>query len=50
MNGRNGGVRACVVLALLLIAVSLLPACGRKAKPQPLWGKAASSQARFGMR
>jgi hypothetical protein len=50
MNGRIGGVRACIALALLLLAVSLLPACGRKAKPQPLWGTAASSQARFEMR
>ena len=50
MNGRNGGVRACIALALLLLAVSLLPACGRKAKPQPLWGEAASSQARYEMR
>ncbi len=47
MNVQNGGVRARFALALLLIAVFLLSACGRKAKPQPLWGKAAPGQARF---
>lgn len=47
MNGRNGGFRARCALALLLLALSLLPACGRKAKPEPLWGKAAPAHVRF---
>ena len=47
MIGRNGVVRARFALALLLIAVCLLPACGRKAKPQPLWGQTAPGHIRF---
>jgi hypothetical protein len=47
MIGRNGVVRARIAFALLLLAVCLLPACGRKAKPQPLWGQTAPGQIRF---
>lgn len=35
---RAGHARPRLVAVLLLCALCLLPACGRKAKPQPLWG------------
>ena len=47
MNGRNGGPRGLWALALLLLVLSFLPACGRKAKPEPRWGKAAPVYVRF---
>ncbi len=43
MSLRIGGVRARIAIAMLLIAACLLPSCGRKAKPQPLWGKLPTS-------
>jgi hypothetical protein len=50
MSLRIGGVRARIAIALLLIAACLLPACGRKAKPQPLWGKSPISLLQSQMR
>ena len=47
MNVREGGFRARFVLVLLLLALSLLTACGRKAKPEPRWGKATPAHVRF---
>jgi hypothetical protein len=44
MSLRVGGVQARIAIAVLLIVVCLLPACGRKAKPQPLWGKSPTSR------
>ncbi|MGA7105313.1 MAG: hypothetical protein WBX49_08205 [Candidatus Deferrimicrobiaceae bacterium] len=44
MSLRTRGVRARYALALVLLALSLLSACGRKAKPEPLWGSAAPWQ------
>ncbi|MGW8285176.1 MAG: hypothetical protein ACWGPR_05585 [Candidatus Deferrimicrobiaceae bacterium] len=44
MSPRTKGVRACLALALFLIAIGLLSACGRKAKPEPRWGRTASWQ------
>ncbi len=32
-----------VALALVVAVSCLFPACGRKAKPQPLWGAAAAA-------
>jgi|GEM_PF-1961399 len=47
MNLRVGTVRARFALFLILIVACLLSACGRKAKPEPLWGKSALSQISF---
>jgi hypothetical protein len=47
MNLRVGGVRARYALFLILIVACLLYACGRKAKPEPRWGKSTSSQVSF---
>ncbi len=33
-------LRTRFAFALFLVAVSLLSACGRKAKPEPLWERA----------
>jgi len=44
MSPRTRGVRARFALVLFLVAVSLLSACGRKAKPEPLWERAAPWQ------
>ena len=47
MSLRVGCVRARFALFLILIVACLLSACGRKAKPEPLWAKLASSQVSF---
>ncbi len=47
MNGRKGAFRARCVLVLLLLALSLLAACGRKAKPEPRWGAISPAHVRF---
>ncbi len=39
--------RVIPALALLVVVVLALPACGRKAKPQPLWGKATAPRVLF---
>jgi hypothetical protein len=44
MSPRTTGVRARFALVLFLFAVCLLAACGRKAKPEPRWGRTASWQ------
>ena len=44
MSLRTRSVRARYALALALLALSLFSACGRKAKPAPLWGSAAPWQ------
>jgi len=40
-------LRTRFALALFLVAVSLLSACGRKAKPEPLWERAFPWQVQF---
>jgi hypothetical protein len=50
MSLRTRGVRTRFALALVLLALSLLSACGRKAKPEPLWGSAAPWQVQSRMR
>ena len=47
MNLRVGGVRARFALFLVLLVACLLSACGRKAKPLPLWEKTVFSQVSF---
>jgi len=47
MSLRVGGVRARFALFLFLIIACLLSACGRKAKPEPRWGKSAPSRISF---
>ncbi len=47
MNLRIVGIRARFALFLLLLLACLLSSCGRKAKPEPLWGKSVSAQSSF---
>lgn len=47
MNLRVGGVRARFALFLILLIACLFSSCGRKAKPEPLWGKSATPQVSF---